>query len=149
MNFRKAFGLAFILTLLLSSCSSPTEEQVNVKGILARLNDATGFDWKGTPEILGDQSETEARFWGSTGLIQDLHPSDQRECLIRVFVFQNDEFAKEGKASPYFDLDDQEGFNGFAWVFEDPETKYGIIVLDYGNPCADAAASAFDYVLPR
>ena len=145
-NLGMLMSAALALTLLLSSCSSPTEEETNVKSIVTRLNEATGFDWAGTPAIDDDQSETEAKFWDSVGFIQDLGPSDQRECVIRVFVFENDEFAKKGKNSPYFDLDDNS--IGFAWVFEDPETKYGIILLGYDNPCKDDAASAFEYVLP-
>ena len=64
---------------------------------------------------------------------------------IDVFVFRTDELAKNAKAEVT-----SWGWTGI-WQFEDPSTNYGIFLgeRDDGQPCTDAAASAFEMVLSR
>ena len=71
---------------------------------------------------------------------------DSRE-LLGVSVWENVEFAKKVKAR-FFEGAPWDGSVGVVWQFEDPVTKYGILLIDYGDVCSVAAASTFDFVLP-
>ena len=143
MNFRKAFGLALVLTLLLSSCSSSSEEATIDTGIVERLNAATEFSWEiDSP----DEGESEANPKTSKGYIQDLWTTNQMECLLGVYVYENDEYAKNAKEQ-FFIGGGWEDYDGI-WQFDDPLTQYGIVFVDAGDPCRDDAASAFDFVIP-
>jgi hypothetical protein len=146
MNFRKALGVtAVVFALILSSCSSSSEEAAIDTGILSRLNISTGFGWEVQPltEIASEDKEV----YKSEGYIEQLWPSDLGKCLAGVSIWENAEFAKSVKAQ-FFEGPPWDGTAGVVWQFEDPETKYGIILIDYGDPCSVAAASTFDFDLP-
>ena len=157
MNFRKAFGLTLVLTLLLSSCSSSSEEATIDTGILARLVTSTGFSWQITSandraeweiENLTDEERAEPSLWNSEGFIQvlDAGENDILKCINNVFVYENEEFAAKARERTKADYDD---WNGFIGVLTDPVTNYGIVLVDYGDSCRDKIASVFDFVLPE
>ena len=157
MNFRKAFGLTLVLTLLLSSCSSSSEEATIDTGILARLVTSTGFSWQITSandraeweiENLTDEERAEPSLWNSEGFIQvlDVGENDILKCINNVFVYENEEFATKARERAKADFDDWDGFIG---VLTDPVTNYGIVLVDYGDSCRDKIASVFDFVLPE
>lgn len=148
MNFRKAFGLALVLTLLLSSCSSSSEEATIDTGIVDRLNAATGFTWNVIPLSNYNLSDSELKLYESNGYIQEVWPTNQMECLFGVYVFENDEYAKKGLAQLFPD-DEYNDFEGFYGIIDDPLSEYGIILAEVGDPCSEAAASAFDFVIPQ
>jgi uncharacterized protein YceK len=79
------------------------------------------------------------------GFVQRLIPTNVEECNIDVFVFRTDELAKNAKAEVT-----SWGWSGI-WQFEDPSTNYGIFLgeRDEGQPCTNAAASAFEMILSR
>jgi hypothetical protein len=157
MNFRKSFGLALALTLLLSSCSSPpeearssTEETIIDTGILARLVTSTGFSWKiDSPsqraiwekELLVDGEVSRPSLYNSEGYIQMLYPTNFRKCTSYVYVYTNEEFAKNAKK--------YEDSEAFVEVLADPLTGYGIILTYFSDPCRDDVASTFDFVIPQ
>ena len=157
MNFRKSFGLALALTLLLSSCSSSTEEATIDTGILARLNISTGFAWEATSanernkwelRNLSEEERAEPTLWNAEGFIQvlDAGPDDFLKCINNVYVYQNEEFAAKARERSKADFADWDGYVG---VLTDPVTNYGIILIDYGDSCRDKIASVFDFVLPE
>jgi hypothetical protein len=149
MNFRKAIVLAFSLTLLLSSCSTSSEEATIDTGILKRLNAATGFSWKVEP-LNKAIEKSDQPVYSSEGYIQQLWPKDSNKCTMDVYVYENVEYAKIAQAKyfrrgfPFPDVYPQD----FVVVIEDPLTSYGIILSGGGEPCSDAVASTFDFVLP-
>jgi hypothetical protein len=130
---------AVAIALLLSSCSTSTEEATIVdSGIQARLVKATGLDWR--------SANKEAPF----EILQRLQPSnmnigfdDKDFCDINILVIETNELAKRAKT-------EVDGWAANVWQFEDPLTGYGIFLLEHEDdqPCTDAAASAFEYVLP-
>ena len=148
MNFRKAFGLALVLTLLLSSCSSSSEEATIDTGIVDRLNAATGFTWNVIPLSNYNLSENELKLYESNGYIQEVWPTDQMKCLFGVYVFENDEYAKNAKEQ-IFTGEDWNDFDGFVGAIDDPLTDYGVILVEVGDPCSEAAASTFDFIIPQ
>ena len=148
MNFRKAFGLALVLTLLLSSCSSSSEEATIDTGIVDRLNAATGFTWNVIPLSNYNLSENELKLYESNGYIQEVWPTDQMKCLFGVYVFENDEYAKNAKEQ-IFTGEDWNDFDGFVGVIDDPLTDYGVILVEVGDSCSEAAASTFDFIIPQ
>jgi hypothetical protein len=144
MNFRKSFGRALVLTLLLSSCSSSTEEATIDTGILKRLNAETGFVWNIRP--LNKATGDDAKVYSSEGYIEQLWPDDLMKCIVAVYVFENEEFAKKAEAK-FFRGDNWSADYSF-WQFKDPVTNYGILLLEVGDPCTEASASTFDFDLP-
>jgi hypothetical protein len=144
MKSRKAFVVALAVTLILSSCSGSSEEETIETGILSRLNISTGTVWEIQPltEVPPEDKET----YRSEGYIQQLWSYDL-DCLVGVSVWENVEFAKKVKAR-FFEGAPWDGSVGVVWQFEDPVTKYGILLIDYGDVCSVAAASTFDFVLP-
>ena len=148
MNFRKAFGLTLVLTLLLSSCSSSSEEATIDTGIVDRLNAATGFTWNVIPLSNYNLSENELKLYESNGYIQEVWPTDQMKCLFGVYVFENDEYAKNAKEQ-IFTGEDWNDFDGFVGVIDDPLTDYGVILVEVGDSCSEAAASTFDFIIPQ
>jgi hypothetical protein len=139
---------ALASTLVLSSCSSPTEEATIDTGIVERLNAATGFSWNVIPLSNYKLSENELKLYESNGYIQEVWPTSQMECLFGVYVFENEEYAKKGLTQLFPD-DEYKDFEGFYGVIDDPLTNYGIILVESGEPCSAAAASTFDFVIPR
>ena len=155
MNSRKAFVVALALTLVLSSCSSSSEEASIDTGILARLVTSTGFSWetqssrdreKWEKENLTDEERVEPSLQNSEGFIQRFHASDYVKCINDVYVYQNEEFAAKARERAKADFEDWDGFIG---VLTDPVTNYGIVLVDYGDSCRDKIASVFDFVLPE
>jgi hypothetical protein len=139
-NLRIFGTAAAALVLLLSSCSSSSESEPRIADIQTRLETATGFSWKVIS--LSEVSPFDVKRYSSPGYIQNLRPFDLdlSECFVGVSVWENNEVAKNAKAQ-FSNLN--------VWQFEDPLTKYGIILVDFGQPCSDAVASAFDFVIPR
>jgi hypothetical protein len=148
---------ALALTLLLSSCSTSSEEATIDTGILERLNAATGFSWevdsandrnKWEFDNLTDEERTKPTLWNSEGYIQMLNAgaNDILKCINQVFVYENEEFAAKARERAKADFDDWDGFVG---VLTDPVTNYGIVLVDYGDSCRDKIASVFDFVLPE
>ena len=146
-------GLA--LTLLLSSCSSSSEEASIDTGILARLVTSTGFSWETRSprdndiwekENLTDEERGEPSLENSEGFIQRLLATDYLKCINDVYVYQNEEFAAKARERSKADFADWDGFIG---VLTDPVTNYGIVLVDYGDSCRDKIASVFDFVLPE
>jgi len=147
---------AVAIALLLSSCSNSSEEATLDTGIVDRLNAATDFSWQIDSESWLDELEkknlTENELWwvdvyDSKGYIQRLHTTDVMKCAFDVFVFETEELAKSAKAQ-LFVGENWDDFDGFVGVTDDPLTGYGIILVDYVDPCSVAAASTFDFVLP-
>ena len=143
-----AFSLLIISWISSSERRTFPEEWVDT-GIIERLNAATGFGWKIIPLSNYRLTETELNLYRSNGYIQQLWPTNQMECLFGVYVFENDDYAKnavvgEFKVSTgWDDFDD-----GFIGAIDDPLTNYGIVIVEYGDPCSDAAGSTFDFVFP-
>ena len=151
-NLRILGTAAAALALLLSSCSSSSEEATLDTSILERLNAATGFKWEiDSPaerdewkkEYLTEEELSEPDVYGSEGYIQQLYPTDVMKCLYDVYVFEKYELALNAKAL-FFNVDDWKDFKGAVVAIEDPLTNFGIILLDYGDPCSGAANLAFD-----
>jgi hypothetical protein len=68
--------------------------------------------------------------------------------MFRVYVFESDEYAKKAKDEIF--IGDLWGTpNGFIGVIDDPLSDFGIILEEAGYPCSVAAASTFDFALPR
>ena len=144
MNFRKSIGSAAVaFALLLSSCSSSSEEALTDTGIQARLVAATGISW--SVDFSDDRKKVDT-VYGANGYIQQIYTSPS-ECYVDIFVFQSDELAKDAMSKK---LLWEDVFPGL-WQFDDPITNYGIILGERfdDEPCTVDAASAFDFVIPR
>jgi len=145
MNFRKAIGASAVLfALILSSCSGSSEVARIDTGILKRLNAETGFVWNIKP--LNKATPDDAKVYSSEGYIEQLWPDDLMKCIVGVYVFENEEFAKKAEAK-FFRGDNWPADYSF-WQFKDPATSYGILLLEVGDPCTEASASTFDFDLP-
>jgi hypothetical protein len=144
-NLGMLMSAAVVFALILSSCASSSEEATIDTGIVERLNTATDFTWE--IDIPTDKEKSEYEEYTAKGYIQSLWTTDLMKCLLGVYVFENDEYAKNAK-DQIFTGDGWDDYDGI-WQFEDPLTKYGIIFVDYGDPCRVDAASAFEYILPR
>jgi hypothetical protein len=145
----RVFGAAaLVLTFFLSSCSGSSEKATIDTGIVERLNAATGFSWNVIPLSNYKLSKTELKLYQSNGYIQEVWPTEQMKCLFGVYVFENDEYAKKGLAQLFPD-DEYKDFEGFYGVIDDPLSEYGIILAEQGDPCSAAAASTFNFVIPR
>ena len=144
---------ALASTLVLSACSTSTEEATVDTGILERLNAATGFNWEvdsaaesqlEQKENLTEEGLSEPDVYDSEGYIQKLYPT-YLGCRVEVFVFENDEFAKKAKAQFFTGIFTGEYLGqGFALVIDDPLTNFGIVVVDYVGPCGLNRGSTLD-----
>jgi hypothetical protein len=137
--------IALALTLVLSGCSSSSEEATIDTGILKRLNAATGFSWKVEPFNKAIE-KSDQPVYSSEGYIQQLWPKDLNKCIFGVYVYENVEYAKIAQTQ-YFPLGDMYP-QDYVLTIEDPLTNYGIILTQFGESCSDAVASTFDFVLP-
>lgn len=141
--------IALALTLVLSGCSSSSEEATLDTGIRERLNAATGFSWKVEP-LNKAIEKSDQPIYSSEGYIQQLWPKDLNKCIFGVYVYENVEYAKIAQAQ-YFRRGFPQGDSfpqAYVMAIEDPLTNYGIILTQFGEPCSDAVASTFDFVLP-
>lgn len=138
-------SLATALVLVLSACSSSSEEAAIDTGIVERLNAATELSWEVVP--LNKAIEvSDQPIYSSEGFIQQLWPEYLRKCIFGVYVYENVEYAKTAQVQ-YFPRGDMYP-QDYVLVIEDPLTKYGIILTEFGEPCSGAVASTFDFVLP-
>ena len=141
--------IAFALTFFLSSCANSSEEATIDTGIRERLNAATGFSWKVEP-LNKAIEKSDQPVYSSEGYIQQLWPKDSNKCSSGVYVYENVEYAKIAQAQYFrrgFPQDDSFP-RAYVMTIEDPLTNYGIILTQMDEPCSDAVASTFDFVLP-